>query len=61
MLTLLTSFTLLTLLTLLTLFILLKLLYPAKTLACVPLCNIVERLERYWTGLMQFVAKSVSG
>ena len=42
---------------LLTLFILLKLPYTAKTLACM----FIVRLKRYWSGLMQIVAKSVSG
>ena len=42
--------TLLTWFTLLTLFILLKLLYTAKTLACMPIY--ILRLERYWKWML---------
>ena len=57
LLTLLTLLTWLTLLTLLTLFILLKLLYTAKTLACMPW----GRLERYWKLLLSIWTKCWSG
>ena len=44
-------YTLLLLFNTVTLFILFKLLYSAKTVACIP---IMERLERYWNGLIDF-------
>ena len=45
---------------LVTLFTLLKLLYTAKTLACMPVLYWCGRRKRYWNRLAQVVAKSVN-
>ena len=54
---------LLTLLTVFTLFILFKLLYTAKTLACMSNCLYTcrERLERYWKWMLSCWVKSGRG